>query len=250
VRREQYLDFVKNRGFRQTLLCHANIPLDRRLAPERIRALWVASSARAVGDQPDIRGPAEVEFRGPKGAALVCDSPLVKAALVDLGNLWPASLPFPELIRTARAVLDMPETREPWGLDEETLAAALLQSYGAGLVELHMAEPAFGNRAGERPMASALARLQVKRGADLVSSLAHKNVRLEDRLSQHLLMLLDGTRDRVALLTELTALAVSEEVSDDVNGKAVQDRAPVADALAAGLEPILDRLARMALLVR
>src|SRR5262249_9609997 len=41
--KEQYLDFLKCRRFRQTLLCHADVPLQRDLAPARLRRLHVAS---------------------------------------------------------------------------------------------------------------------------------------------------------------------------------------------------------------
>jgi hypothetical protein len=61
-----------------------------------------------------------------------------------------------------------------------------------------------------------------------VTTLSHEWVRVEDELSRRLLVLLDGTRDRTAILTEL--------------------RASGADARPDDLERSLERLANLALL--
>jgi hypothetical protein len=43
--KEQYLDFLTCRRFRQTLLCREEAHVDRNIAPERVRGLWTASQA-------------------------------------------------------------------------------------------------------------------------------------------------------------------------------------------------------------
>ena len=50
VRREQYLDFLKGRMFRQTLLCRAELALDRSPRPLALEGLAVSSPARPAGD--------------------------------------------------------------------------------------------------------------------------------------------------------------------------------------------------------
>jgi hypothetical protein len=89
--------------------------------------------------------------------------------------------------------------------------------------------------AGETPPASALARHQATTG-DLVTNLRHATVRIEDDLGRRLVTLLDGTRDRAALVADLRAhlAARGEELSDE--------------DLSAGLEASLQGLARLALL--
>ena len=49
IRTEQYMDFVRNRMFRQTLLCHDELTLKRNLAPECLTGLLVASAAKPDG---------------------------------------------------------------------------------------------------------------------------------------------------------------------------------------------------------
>ena len=62
VRREQYLDFLKARMFRQTLLCRAELAIDRTPRPEVLERLAVATQAQARGEprrrrRPGLRGP-------------------------------------------------------------------------------------------------------------------------------------------------------------------------------------------------
>jgi hypothetical protein len=102
----------------------------------------------------------------------------------------------------------------------------------AGALELHVHAPALVVEPGERPVASAVARLQIESDT-IVTSLCHDSVKLDDAVSPKLLPLLDGTRDRAALRAEL-----AEWLETD-------DERARADAL----DMYLSNLARLALLV-
>jgi len=69
-------------------------------------------------------------------------------------------------------------------------------------VQLHTTPSPCVRVAGERPLASPLARLQLRDRAT-VSSLLMANIDVTDALTRELLVRLDGTRDRAALLAEL-----------------------------------------------
>lgn len=231
IAREQYLDFLHGRAFRQTLLCHLRVPLDRALAPERVMALSVASPVRAAASAPDIHSDEAEEFLGPKGATLTTNHPVSKAALLALGEAWPGAIHFPALLAHARSLAgrDTGDTDADRDADARALGGALIGAYAAGLVELSTQPPAFAHRAGAKPVASPLARLQLRDGP-IVTTLRHTSVHMDDRRGRNLLGLLDGTRDRAALLV---ALAGSGEGGD----------------LAWELERDLARLAHLALLV-
>lgn len=207
VAKEQYLDFIKGRRFRQTLLCREEVALDRTPRPERISELSVASEARPASNQPDMREGVAEMFLGPRGAVLETDSAAVKVALCRLAEAWPQSIQFSDL-----------GTAE----DAARLAEILFQGYRVGLLELHTLPPRFVPHAGEYPVASPLARLQVQQGA-VVTTLRHTLIELDDATDRRLLQLLDGTRNREALSV------------------AVRD---------AAIETRLDRLAQEALLLR
>ena len=173
IEREQYLDFFKGRMFRQTLLCHAGAEL-REPGLEIVREMLAATPARPAG---------EGEFRGPHGATLKTDHEGVRAALTRLGEAWPEALPVSSL-------------------GDEAVAEMLRRAYAANLVRLHVWAPQLTTSLSERPVASALARLQAAEGTR-VTTLLHTSVEVGDELGRRLIGLLDGTRDRAALLAEL-----------------------------------------------
>ena len=95
IRREQYLDFIKGRMFRQTLLCRAELEVDRSPQPLIVERLAVSSPAQAAG-VPDRKG--RVTFEGPTGSTLTTDHPLVSRALERVGSSWPGAIWVRDLI--------------------------------------------------------------------------------------------------------------------------------------------------------
>ncbi len=251
VIKEQYLDFLKCRRFRQTLLCRKERVLNREIGPEQIMGFSVASQARPVSPNPDLGSPALEAFRGPRGAAMQTDHALSKAAMVCLGEAWPRPMPFEELTARAHACLcrlpaaagihDDPEAR--------ILAGVLLGAYSAGLIELHAYVPYFVLEPGDRPTVSRLARWQIEHGRSLLSSLNHAAVKVEDPMGAALIRLLDGSRDRAALIRDLTEAVLAGNVSFPPESSAPPTRQQFAEKIARDLEPSLIALARSALLV-
>ena len=222
VRREQYLDFLKGRMFRQTLLCRADLEIDRTPRPAVLEGLAVSTQAEVRGE-PGADGT--VAFEGPTGSTVTTDHPLVIDALKRAAGAWPAAVWVRDLLR--------PEAGDA---ERTALCDALLRSYAANLVALHVYPPRLTTTAGDAPQTSALARHQAREGA-VVTNLRHANVRIEDELGRRLVTLLDGTRDRAALAADLRAALVER-------GE------PVPDDLDDGLERSLQGLARLALLER
>jgi hypothetical protein len=220
--REQYLDFFKNRMFRQTLVCHAEAPVSRELDDCAIERLWISSSARPqegksnlgeggrssgettpMGRDTPPRAESDGEtFATPEGYTVTTSEPLVQAAMRALGEAWPRALDFPTLLERA---LQAAGSEAPRELVLARLRVVLLQAYLARIVILQGCAPPVVNRAGERPRASPLARAQSAAGMETFSSLLHANVRLEGELEPRLLPLLDGTRSLAELAGALDA---------------------------------------------
>src|SRR5262245_1262894 len=78
--RDQYQDFVDGHGFRRTLLCHADVPLNRRLEPDCITGFYLASSATPVSGDSQPAPDETLEFNTEKGNKLATDHSLTKAA--------------------------------------------------------------------------------------------------------------------------------------------------------------------------
>src|SRR5258706_11981986 len=247
ILREQYLDFVKCRRFRQTLLCHAHVTLDLNPKPEAMKRFYFSSATRCASEKPDPASKTVEKFRGQLTASIETDFPLAKAALLIMSEIWPQALPFPELLARARSRIGV-HSQALDTANEEALALGeiLLKIYASGLVELHVHAPQYSRSPSERPMASPLARWQV-RHEETVTNLCHTSIVLEDKVGQHLLSLLDGTRNRAALLQELRAFISARQA--EAGSDQSRTDLPSDENLAVQLENSLSMMARYALLV-
>lgn len=244
--REQYLDFFRNRAFRKTLLCHRGIALDRALGSRQITGFHVASPLRPVVSEPDVQSAAAVEFRTRAGASLTTAEPLLKAALACLSEAWPKALPFDRLLAAARSRLEAPHASGHGQGEGEarSLGAALVGCYAKGVVELSLHPGRFVREAGERPVASPLARLQAGQ-AQTVTNLRHEVVELTG-WERHLLRRLDGSHDRGGLVDLLADSAEKGILVLQEDQKPVAEPARRRGMLAQVLEESLARLARAA----
>src|SRR5690606_21561592 len=73
LEQEQYHDFLRNRFFRQTLLCRAERTPDPRPSLDRLKDLWVVGRAAPVSVIFDYYSPAPVRFPMPDHTQEVID---------------------------------------------------------------------------------------------------------------------------------------------------------------------------------
>jgi methyltransferase-like protein/ubiquinone/menaquinone biosynthesis C-methylase UbiE len=242
--REQYLDFLSNRGFRRTLLCRADVPIAQAPQFESVQGLQVRGRARPVRENPDVCSEAEEEFVTATDDRLSTRRPLVKATLKLLADTQPRAIPVEALPSVLAAPLAGGADANA-GLPE--FARVLLRCHTANLVTLHTGSPSFADSPGAHPVASPLARVQAARGEPAVN-LWHESLDLED-LDRVVLPLLDGTRDRAAI-----AEALGETLSDgclrieDAAGTPLEDPGHARRVVASALEESLQRLAKACLL--
>lgn len=187
--REQQLDFLRLRMYRQTLLTRAAADRNPELQPRALDGLRAASRLKPAdpgGANLDDRSP--VEFAR-AGAVVTTDHPVVKRMLGALAAAWPATLPVFELL----------------GDDPDGARQALLAGFASDLVELTAHDARVETRPAERPVVSALARVQLRDGADAVTNLRHERIAVGDDDARRLMPALDGSRERNDLLTILAA---------------------------------------------
>jgi SAM-dependent methyltransferase len=252
---EQYMDFLRNRTFRQSLLCHQDVRLTGSPPPDLLLDLHVGAPALPVESQLDINSRAVEKFRAPDGAIFSTDHPVTKAGMLYLTEIWPQCVPFKSLLATARAGLNgaSPDVAG----DAQVLAANLLKAYGYSdnLVELHTCAPAFVLEISERPVASPVARFQAGTSA-LVTNLRHERIELTG-LALRLLRCLDGSRDRGALMDIMAKWAAQGVIQlgqgdhpvETAGGAGSSSEPGEREALAGLLDAKLRQLARAALLV-
>ena len=249
VRSEQFMDFLRNRQFRQTLLVHADVPLSRAIDWRALESLELGSPAQPVSPPVDERSNAKVEFRSPLGISLSTSTPITKAAFMLMGLRWPRTTPFADLCAGARSRLGTLPTAAPdpaiVAQDSMTLGTELLQCAGAGMVELRSRPALFTLTVPDRPHAWDVARVEARDGVH-VANLRHETVTL-DEFNRQLLLRLDGTRSHAMLVEEMAKLVESNQLAIQQEGVEVRDPASVREIMARAVQQNLVSLARVAM---
>jgi len=250
VRMEQYMDFVRNRMFRQTLLVHEGAAIERKVDGRVVKGLFLNSAASPESAHPALAQGVSETFQTPKGSKHEVADALTKAALVVLASRWPACVPFEELAAMAHARLkqdlgDAPIEND----DEKSFGDRMLQGHAARVVELRVAAPRLAVVPSERPLASPLARLQAESSTTL-TNLRHELVVVPE-LPRRMLMLLDGTRDFDTLAAEIVKLAREGKIGvrEQDGGPVVTDHAKQEQILRTLVADNLPKLVRTALLL-
>lgn len=240
VARHQYQDFIEGHGFRRTLLCHRGISLQRAVDPKCVKRYRLATSAKPVAEGTDPAADGVVSFRTQTGATLSTDHRLSKAAILHLGDCWPQSIGFQDLLEGALRRLGTAASE--LAKEEEELADLLFRAASGGHIGIHLSPPQLTVTVSERPQASLLARNQVLVGP-VITNQQHRTVLLEDQIVRCFLPLVDGTRTVDDFVTDLrhALSAVGARGNDGDAGQGLVTRESV--------EKNLALLARMALLV-
>jgi SAM-dependent methyltransferase/methyltransferase-like protein len=249
---EQHLDFLRNRQFRWTLLCHDDVTLNHGPQPRAIaeRNLLAASALAPADGAPAVLTHDSQEFHAPFDTSLTTTQPLLKAAFACLSSVWPKAVPFDAVWTDVVRQLGDEADAVPGGDGRAFLADGLLRCYltdSAHLVELHVCAPSIAIEPGERPMTTPLARYQSRHGAD-IATLNHSlaDVGAVDRF---VLAHLDGTRDRAALVRLLADAIGRGELQLELGDVPMTDAARLLDTLGPILDRSLTQLARSPLLV-
>ena len=222
VEREQYFDFVRNRAFRRSILCRANVKVDRDFSLTAIRELSFASSLQRQQLRNDGRPQdADVALSNSSKAIFTIDDqraiatadPIMQAALQELLLRWPERIEFRELV-----MLVQQRTGRSDPADEAKLATNLFRGLVARMLDA-AAIPASCIRArSPRPEIWSYSRLQSVT-TPLVATLRHRQLML-DEPGRELVRLLDGTRtvDELLAITNYSR----EELVNRLRGFAFQ----------------------------
>lgn len=222
---EQISDFLLNRSFRRSLLCHVERDDERHmeLTAAALEGFHVRGDFKAEPGPPG-------RLRSSAGPVLTPESPAGAAALTILGERFPAAVPFAELVTEAHARFGAGDP----AADADAIAATCVLAYSVNsdMITPWPCAPRFTLTPGERPLVSALNRYRASTGERELTDAFHARVELGP-LAFALIPALDGTRDRAALLDYLATHYPDEH----------------REHLEADLEAALEHLARAAMLV-
>jgi methyltransferase-like protein len=248
IQLEQYMDFVRNRHFRQTLLCKKGIQLERPVVAERVKDMYIASPAKPETPIEDLRSHEEVLFRR-VGSTLKTTTPLLKAAMLILAEQWPQSIHFSRLMSAARAKVNpSPSVIDPEAarVEEEKLTKPLLHCYATTHVDISIGQFPFSLKVPDLPIAMRLARYQASRGLP-TTNLWHETVHISD-IQRRILPLLDGTHDLSSITDRLSVDVSQGNLVVHDKGEPVTDAQRVREILGSLVQDNLLKLARNGLL--
>jgi SAM-dependent methyltransferase len=175
--REQYMDFMRLRTFRRSII-HKGQRRQLRAHAEVLQPLYLATSATLREEQGEIRKYVTIE-----GNAVETASPALISALNRLAEVYPCYLKFSDLAS---------------GVDETELGRAILTCFFAGVIELRTSDLPIG-KVTARPNADPLSRYQAASSTQ-VTNLRHELIDLAEDVRDFLL-LLDGSAE-LPILTE------------------------------------------------
>jgi methyltransferase-like protein/ubiquinone/menaquinone biosynthesis C-methylase UbiE len=247
---EQYLDFVVNRPFRQTLLVHAERTpqISYQLDRSRYRRMHVAAWVPPGGGETRLDDSSQ-QYGQPGAAALFTHDPAHKAALDALNDRWPWTLSWNELLDSARARLAAA------GID----ATADMDARVDGLLEVLITQGQARYRldpVSPHPTSLPL-RLDepARRMAEMTRGDAeafsfniwHEMLALPP-LQRYLLPLLNGTRDRDALVEAMLGVARRDLIWFERRGQKLSGEAELRDVIAKQIDAMPHHLREMKLL--
>jgi methyltransferase-like protein len=215
IQTEQYMDFIRNRYFRQTLLVKRERmgDIQRNIRAERLATFHLSANIKTQRDV-NVTASTVATFESAQGRTMDVTEPIIKAALITLGQAYPRSVTFEGLFRSAS------ELAQTSGTQQDTLLNALLALAVNGLLDLHAEPLAFAGAKEPQPRAFPVASQQASTGSTIVTNSRHEQVTL-NVFQVALLGLLDGKRDLAALPAALTAKCLAGEISVQRDGQPI-----------------------------
>jgi methyltransferase-like protein/2-polyprenyl-3-methyl-5-hydroxy-6-metoxy-1,4-benzoquinol methylase len=191
IRQEQYLDFLSDRRFRSTLLCHSDIRLSRDISAERLAGyFWTTglshkdgfSSVELSADNPVVFDCLQ------RGNSVTSTTRAGSAAICVLGENSARPLPVDMVVDGAVARLG--------DVSRDVVRKTFLDFVGQlllnGSVDMYLDPGSHVTEVSDRPEVWLVARHK-SRSAGFVPNLLHQGITLEEG-SRLLLQYVDGTR--------------------------------------------------------
>jgi methyltransferase-like protein/2-polyprenyl-3-methyl-5-hydroxy-6-metoxy-1,4-benzoquinol methylase len=218
VATEQYMDYVRNRTFRRTLLCHANTPLTRKVDTVQLTGLHVSSQMTLKHEASEGK-PAV--FTSVSGAELSTNEPAAVEMFRHLSQLGKSSRPIDELIDgVVASMADRVKHLDP-AVVKSNLSRFLLQTYFRRMVDLTIGAPGRRTTMSSNPEALPLARQQAARGLKITTQRLEMSA--SDPFVSKLITLCDGSRDRHAIIADIVAAIENKELLLAENNQAITD---------------------------
>lgn len=200
MEQEQYMDFLRGRGFRQSILCHDAVNPDYDIDVSLLEQFAVYA---------DVQPQQKNRKRGPRtfltaaGERFTAEQPLTAAVLTNLGNSYPDAVSLPELFERAKEHISSADLLA----QKASCLGELFNLYANGVIGLNTCARRSAVPNADKPLVSGLARLQASQG-DAVTTMWHGNLSV-DRFAARFIQCMDGIQGLDEIVSNLV-----EEVSN------------------------------------
>ncbi|MDB2414724.1 methyltransferase regulatory domain-containing protein [Rickettsiales bacterium] len=227
VRTEQYMDFIRNRRFRASIICHKENEVNRTIVPDNINGFYLSTTLilkdeENTGFDKFIKSgnKEEASFINPISGdeAFRTTNPLMIAAMRILHNQNKKPILIDEIIEKARQEL---KDSNCTGYESVDIRPDLQRLILAGSVKFYSHDYDFVNTVSEKPKASELIRNHVRTRTNVTNQL-NASVTL-DLFGRVLVSYLDGSNDLEKLTDFIISHAEKGELNVNIDGKKIED---------------------------
>ena len=242
LEQEQYIDFLRLRPFRQSLLCHAAVNISRDIDLGLFDEFLFVADLQTQ-QNPNLKKKMPQTYRTSGGREFTVTHPLTRAALAMLSERYPNGAEFAELSAHARELVARHGNH---ALAEEMLVLQeeLFGLYLSRALRLSSNRTVIFNQLSERPRASRLALSQYPRGN--ATGPRHMDLTL-DAFATRVLTACDGSNTEAQIVAQLLAEWRSDAALRDLVGCG-QNEKRAQERITANCRQLLQRFARHGLL--
>jgi methyltransferase-like protein len=244
---EQQMDFLRFRSFRQTLVCHAAVPVRRQITAKAIKEFAFEAHFRGPAEGVDLTPGVPVKFTVDEASHFSTPQPFIKAAMQALSETPGQAIGYAALVEEAsRRLLQSARAPGDRGRDEIALMNDLMQAVAAGMIEIHSEPLGPAPVVSDKPRASPLTRYQAT-NSDRVTNWVHAAIAM-DPVPRHVLAACDGSRtidDIFEVL--LTAIADGKLAMAD-GAQSITDRKRLEEVLRPQIRRIIADCTRLGLM--
>ena len=242
---EQYMDFIRNRRFRRTLLCRKEQQIQRNIESSDIENFYLSTPLQpteAITEQ-QISSQDAIQFSF-GGLDFKLEEPLAKQALAHLLEQQSKPLHFNDLCRflQQKSQLDLAVIKD-YLFNKVYLTRLLF----AGAINIHSDAGRATTTVADAPIISGLAKVQAAAG-NTVTNLRHQSVTVQDP-DRLVLQHADGSRSQQELATLLAARIEKGEFKLALNDKEIVDQSSIQEQCQLYVAHLMQRFATNGLLM-
>lgn len=249
VRTEQYMDFITNRRFRSTLLCHSSMKLNRSLNNEDIRKFTLSLDITPEKPLSEVNlesaESSTFYFKGNKEQHVSSTSPWLKAILYTLAENKGFPIKFNTLIDKANKKFKTDRKAQI----EIDLINNAMNLVVKGYMEIGLLERDKEKINLEKPAISKLASYQVKNTSNnWVTSVDHVPIGV-NLLDKFILSHIDGKNTKEQIVELLAKEAVDGKITLNKDNKKLENAAEIKQELATNLESTIEKFSMQGILL-